>query len=38
MLYHNSKVAVEILSNINILDNTILEDKAYNANEILNYI
>ena len=35
---HDSKVAVEILSNINISNSTILADKAYGTNEILDYI
>lgn len=35
---HDSKVSVEILSKINISNSTILADKAYGTNEILDYI
>lgn len=35
---HDSIVAVDMLSHLNILDSTILADKAYGTKEILDYI
>lgn len=35
---HDSKLAIDMLSNINISNSTILADKAYGTNEILDYI
>lgn len=35
---HDSTVAIEVLSHLDISDSTILADKAYGTNEILNYI
>lgn len=35
---HDSSVAVDLLSGIDISNSTILGDKAYGTNEILNYI
>lgn len=35
---HDSKVAVEVLSHLDISNSNILADKAYGSNEILDYI
>ena len=35
---HDATVAVEVLSHLDISDSTILADKAYGTNEILDYI
>lgn len=35
---HDSTVAVDVLSHLDISDSTILADKAYGTNEILDYI
>ena len=35
---HDSTVAIDVLSHLDISDSTILADKAYGTNEILNYI
>lgn len=35
---NDSMMAVEVLSHVNIMDSTILADKAYGTNEILDYI
>ena len=35
---HDSKLAIDMLSNINISESTILADKAYGTKEILDYI
>lgn len=35
---HDSTVTVDILSHLDISNSTILADKAYGTNEILNYI
>lgn len=35
---NDSSMAVEVLSHVNIMDSTILADKAYGTNEILDYI
>lgn len=35
---HDSTVAVDVLSHLDISDSTILADKAYETNEILDYI
>lgn len=35
---HDSTVATEVLSHVNIADSTILADKAYGTNEILDFI
>lgn len=35
---HDSKVAIDVLSHLDISDSTILADKVYGTNEILNYI
>lgn len=35
---HDSTVAVDVLSHVELLNSTILADKAYGTNEILDYI
>ena len=35
---HDSTVAIDLLSHLDISDSNILADKAYGTNEILNYI
>lgn len=35
---HDSTVAVELLSRLDLTDSNVLADKAYGTNQILNYI
>ena len=35
---HDSRVAVDVLSHLDISDSTILADRAYGTHEILDYI